>query len=475
NLFQISTDISVWPGQLQEKYGDFYEVYIGPLRLIWLCREDLISKMMSPSNNSNFHNRVSANHDGMKEIGLLDTGLSFNSNFKTWQYYRRFFGKTMSKASFLVQALDFTQEVLNGMENYWEELGEDITLEFSRWAKRYFVDTLFLIATGKPARSLASYYNELSIDKKVDVSENALKESEVLLQAIEDLSASGIHFMIFPKFIRDFPGIRLYTQRLKNSINWLRKKSLDIIKARREDIEKTPKDQELTPNILTMFLTINTSRDVTESIVDSLHDKPMSDEEIGSLFLEILLGGIHTSSNTICYLIYYISHYPKVKERLIEEIDRVLGKDLGYKITLEDIGKLEYCEAIIHECSRVVTLVPVLYKKNNEPDEIGRLMFPAETQFFIYCQGIHKHKSLWTNPEEFNPERFIENPESKKHIYTFGGGQRKCPGRNLAMLQLKLSLASLYRKYDIKLVDNNAPIKNLLFLIISFVISNKKL
>ncbi|CAG8718144.1 1614_t:CDS:2, partial [Acaulospora morrowiae] len=227
------------------------------------------------------------------------------------------------------------------------------------------------------------------------------------------------------------------------------------------EIERTPEDQELAHDILTMFLTINTPRDITEKIADSLHDRPMTNEEICENFIEIFTGGIDTSSNSICYIIYYLSHYPKVKEKLIEEIDRVIGKDQNRKISNEDIRKLEYCEAVIHECSRIFSTVPNVGKRNANPEEVGDMTFSENTLFFVYFQGIHKHKSLWSDPEEFDPERFMgkNKEESKKHLYTFGFGLRKCPGRNFGMLQLKLTLILLYRKYDVELVDMNAPIK----------------
>ncbi|CAG8763413.1 11834_t:CDS:2, partial [Acaulospora morrowiae] len=261
-------------------------------------------------------------------------------------------------------------------------------------------------------------------------------------------------------FIRDFPGVRWYVQKLKGHFFWLKDSIRNIVKERRKEIERTPEDQELTHDLLTMFLTINTPRDVTEKIADSLHDQPMSDEEISGNFLEAVSAGIDTSSNTLCFIVHFLSHYPNVRERLVEEIDRVFGKDPNHQITFEDIGKLKYCEASIRECLRVFSIIPVMFKKNTNPDIVGGLLYPADTQFYINLQGIHKQKSLWSNPEEFNPDRFMDknNPESKNSLYIFGGGMKKCPGRNLAMLELKTSLSLLYRKYDVELVDMNAPI-----------------
>ncbi|CAG8493247.1 3955_t:CDS:2 [Acaulospora colombiana] len=348
------------------------------------------------------------------------------------------------------------------MENCWEQLGEDTVLEFSEWMRRYFLDSTFLLSTSIQKHSITNYYNSLSIDKKnTTVIEGAFKETETFLKALEDVTMCLVYFMIVPKFVRNFPGIRWYSQRLKNQLNWMRNSVCNIAKARREEIEKTPEDQELTKDMLTMFLTINTSRDITERIADSLHDKPMTDDKTIINFVEIMAGGIGTSTQSICFLIHYLSNYPRVKEKLVEEFDRVLGKDPDYKITYEDMSKLEYCDAVINECARIFTIVPAIPRINSNPDELGGFKFPAKTQFILNIQGVHKHKSLWENPEEFIPERFMEKDDKsiKGFLYNFGGGLRKCPGRILAMMEIKFTLAMLYRKYDVELVNMNAPIK----------------
>ncbi|CAG8640892.1 16711_t:CDS:2, partial [Acaulospora colombiana] len=461
NLFQIYGDIGEWPSKFQEKYGDMYEIYSGPQRIVWLCSEGLINKIMKPKTHSNFHDLVKSDNEGLREIGVLESGVICNINYKNWEYYRRFYARTILRHSVLSTFVHSIMEVFNEMENYWEQLGDETVLEFSKWSKRYFMDSIFFVATGKPAYSMASYYNSLSTDKKISVSESNLKESDTFLEAIDAYSMSLIYFMLFPKFIRNFPGFSGYTRKLKSRVNWLRNNIYNIIKERREEIERTPEDQELANDILTMFLTINTSRDITEKIADSLHDKPMTDEEICGNFVETMTGGSDTASNSICFLIHSLSHHPEVKEKLIEEIDRVLGKDLNYKLTYENVAKLEYCEAVINECLRLFTIAPILPKKNTNPDEIGGVKFSADTQFIINVQGIHKHKFLWENPGEFIPERFMGEAgvKSKNSFYAFGGGLRKCAGRNFAMLELKITLAMLYGKYNVELVDRDAPIK----------------
>ncbi|CAG8596922.1 10204_t:CDS:2, partial [Acaulospora colombiana] len=223
-------------------------------------------------------------------------------------------------------------------------------------------------------------------------------------------------------------------------------KILKTVQARRAEIEATPEDQQLTPDILTMFLTVNTPRDITERIANDQNDKPMTDEEVVGNYFEVLSGGIDTGSNSICFLVYYLSHYPNAKKKLLKEFETVVGRNLNTKITLDILNKLEYTEAFIKEVSRFTPVVTLIKKQNREPVEIGGIKFPAKTIFYSSNILLHKHKSQWSNPEEFNPDRFLKpSPES--------------PGRNLAMIELKITLLLLYTKYDVELVDMNAPVK----------------
>src|SRR5436305_15258860 len=80
-----------------------------------------------------------------------------------------------------------------------------------------------------------------------------------------------------------------------------------------------------------------------------------------------------------------------------------------------------------------------------------------------------RRKDYWNEPEKIYPDRFYKTYESYKYLLEkqhfknsfimWGGGVRICPGRKLAMIELKCLLASIYRKYDIELIDTNAPVK----------------
>jgi cytochrome P450 len=106
---------------------------------------------------------------------------------------------------------------------------------------------------------------------------------------------------------------------------------------------------------------------------------------------------------------------------------------------------------------------------NIEKDNIGGYEWEAGTSFQMLYSAIVMHKDYWTEPEKFNPDRFYKVDESDKYILEkkkaknalpmFGGGFRMCPGRKLALIELKCLIFQFIENMicDIELVDKNAP------------------
>ncbi|CAG8538010.1 14029_t:CDS:2, partial [Acaulospora morrowiae] len=451
-------NIAIWPSELQSKYGDIFEVYVGSSRKVWLCNEELAEKILSPVIRNNFHNRVNQNSD-LREIGLVNTGLSFNIDYESWSYIRKFYSKAIFSPPFLKQALINTQNSFQKMENYWKTLGEDDVHDFAEWVQSYVRDTVGLITTSKSPNALACYHKKISPDS-IEVSDSILEESERLSKSTLRFMTAILWFRSIPKFLRDLPGINLFTKKLKEQVNLLRTNTINIVKTRREEIEGTPEDAPLTRDLLTMFLTVNTTRDITKGIADDINDRPMSDEEIAPVFMEIFVAALISTSDAMCHIFHMISKHPKVKQRLVKEFNDVFGEDPDSQITYEGINKLSYCDAVLKEAFRTSPFSQYFAKRNEKPDQIGGYMFPENTDFYLNLQAFHKSKSKWNDPGLFNPDRFMDetHPDYKNQIYVFGAGVRKCPGRILASLILKATIVMFYRKYDLEFVNKEDPL-----------------
>jgi cytochrome P450 len=161
------------------------------------------------------------------------------------------------------------------------------------------------------------------------------------------------------------------------------------------------------------------------------------------------------------FIIYYIAHNPDVKKKMLKEIDSIFQGDKMRPITKDDYYSLNYCEAIVKEVARIHPVIHSFSRYTDKPDVIAGYQWPADTFFLINIKSIHNNDEYWEEPNKFNPDRWLnENFEPKKNSFImFGGGLRLCPGRKLVMIELVCSMALLFRRYEINLIDTNSSVK----------------
>ncbi|CAG8480729.1 1106_t:CDS:2 [Dentiscutata heterogama] len=105
------------------------------------------------------------------------------------------------------------------------------------------------------------------------------------------------------------------------------------------------------------------------SVLSGVLLRPMTNEEISGIMLDSYLT-TDTVANTLCYALYYISHHPSVKKKLVEEIKTVFKDDLTRPITLDDLNKLRYCEAVIKESARIRPTFSMISRITSQPEEV---------------------------------------------------------------------------------------------------------
>ncbi|CAI2166114.1 17732_t:CDS:2 [Funneliformis geosporum] len=473
NRLQYKGNPATWASSLREKYGDFCEIYMGNERHLWLSRADLVEKIFSPSLNSNYLIKITP-REGLDEIDVTTKGFTFNRNLKSWMFNRRFFNQAISSSKFMKQNVIITQNLFKEMDDYWRDLriqtentsGKEFTLNLSEWMTRFVMDVIFVITTNKRAYTFANYFNQLSGTRTSQHSEIDMTESENLVNNIHSWLCALQFYMDTPTLWRKFiPRFKERAESLKGEVDRLNHTFMELISQRRKEIEMTPNDDQLSPDMLTMLLTVNTPRDITVNLADDQHTRPLTDEEIRGNIMEAIVAGVDTTANTFCFIVYHLGRYPDVRELMLQEFNSVFGDDLDRSIEHEDLNKLVYCDAIIKEVSRMMSIVPVIFRMSIKDDMIQRHCFPAETQINVNVPAIHMNPAHWKNPEKFDPSRFLNqgvsggNRIAKNSLLIFGGGPRMCPGKNLAMTELKTLMVLLYRKYDVELVDMDEPVK----------------
>ncbi|CAK9817139.1 Cytochrome P450 307a1 [Anthophora quadrimaculata] len=179
--------------------------------------------------------------------------------------------------------------------------------------------------------------------------------------------------------------------------------------------------------------------------------------------MEDIIGGHSAIGNLLVKVLGFLTTRPHIQKRAQEEIDAIglTGDFVG----LENRGSLPYIEAIILETIRIIAS-PIVPHVANQDSSIAGYRIKKDTFIFLNNYDLNMSTDLWTSPEEFNPDRFVQNGRLLKpeHFLPFGGGRRSCMGYKLVQYLSFAILATLLKNFTIKAIPNEdytIPIGNL--------------
>ncbi|KAM3206853.1 hypothetical protein ACQJBY_062178 [Aegilops geniculata] len=161
---------------------------------------------------------------------------------------------------------------------------------------------------------------------------------------------------------------------------------------------------------------------------------------------DLIAGGTESSAVTVEWAISELLKKPTLFAKATEELDRVVGRERW--VTEEDMWSLPYVEAIMKETMRLHVVAPMLVPRlSREDTSIDGYDILFGTQVLVSVWSIGRDPELWEAPEEFMPERFLDSRLDVKgqdyELLPFGSGRRMCPGYNLGLKVIQLSLANL--------------------------------
>ena len=179
---------------------------------------------------------------------------------------------------------------------------------------------------------------------------------------------------------------------------------------------------------------------------DDITSKQLRDD-----LMTMLIAGHETTAAVLTWTFHLIVDRPDVIARIRAEVDSVLGDRTP---TVEDMRSLQFTTRVINESMRLYPQPPVLIRRAIEDDVLGGYKVAAGSDIFISTWNLHHSPEYWTDPEEFNPDRFpvdkpIPNEVTEDFKYLpFGGGKRKCIGDQFAMFESVVALAMLVTRFD---------------------------
>ena len=182
----------------------------------------------------------------------------------------------------------------------------------------------------------------------------------------------------------------------------------------------------------------------------------LGDSQVVGNVLTMLLAGEDTTANTLAWMIHLLKLNPHCLARLQAEV-RSLAPD-PTQFTMELMDSLPYLDACASETMRLKPVAPFMPLMALRETQVGDVMVQRGDVVLGLLRVDSVSEPLFANPQAFMPERWLAeahtplSTEAKRAAMPFGSGPRMCPGRYLALLEMKMAMAMLLSSFDIDAV-----------------------
>ncbi|KAH7677215.1 coumaroylquinate(coumaroylshikimate) 3'-monooxygenase protein [Dioscorea alata] len=182
----------------------------------------------------------------------------------------------------------------------------------------------------------------------------------------------------------------------------------------------------------------------------------LSEDTIIGLLWDMITAGMDTTVITVEWAMAEIIKNPRVQDKAQEELDRVISSNRT--ITEADFLSLPYLNALVKEALRLHPPTPLMLPhKASASVKLGGYDVPKGSVVHVNVWAIGRDPSMWKNPLEFRPERFLEEDiDIKGHdfrVLPFGAGRRVCPGAQLGIYLVMAMLGHLLHHFKWRLPE----------------------
>ena len=221
----------------------------------------------------------------------------------------------------------------------------------------------------------------------------------------------------------------------------------DFIAQARARLAADPARRERPPNLLESML-----------VAADAGDSGLGDDDVAGNVLTMLLAGEDTTANTIAWMLYLMTRHPHTLERARREVDAALPPSAP--LSHEGLIALDWVEACAHETMRLKPVAPFIGLQLLSDTIVAGIEVPKGTVVWSVMRHDSLNPTHFPEPQAFKPERWLADggpaqaaASAKRVSMPFGAGPRVCPGRYMALLEIKLAVAMLLREFDIVALD----------------------
>jgi cytochrome P450 len=195
------------------------------------------------------------------------------------------------------------------------------------------------------------------------------------------------------------------------------------------------------------------SRDLLSQLLEARDDdgEPMDDRQVRDEAMTIFLAGHETTANALVWTWLLLSENPEAEARLHAELDAVLG---GRAPTFDDLERLPHALRVVQESMRLFPPAWIIGRRALVDTELAGHRVPAGSIVIVSPWLTQRDPRFFADPLRFDPDRWLPEAEAARPRYSyfpFGGGTRRCIGESFALMEARLVLATIARRWRLAL------------------------
>lgn len=365
---------------------------------------------------------------------LTEMGVSgvFNAEGEQWKKHRTLTAEALNVKN-VRSFFPTLQQMTERLQGRWAKLAAaNSSLDIQKEMIRYTVDITTNIAFG---------YDVNTLEKDGDIIQDHLDK---IFPMINSRITAPIPVWRYLKSKKD--------KELDEAIEAIETLVNDLIAKARERMAADPELKENPTNFLEALL------------VEQKKDPSFTDKEVFGNVFTILLAGEDTTSNSISWTLYYLAQHLEIYQRIREEANTVFPDTLCAN-SHEELAQLKYTEAACMEAIRMKPVSPNLYMQAKEDVIIQNLELKKGTTVMMQNKLGQTSEEHFSEADKFLPERWLTNgcrhhtAHSPNMIRAFGAGPRFCPGKNLAIQEMKMAISMICKNFDLSLAVKPEEVK----------------
>lgn len=285
---------------------------------------------------------------------------------------------------------------------------------------------------------------------------SSFKLGDPELQTIQKFNHGILESLGENTIVDVFPGLKIFPNKTLKKLKSCVKIRNDLLSQIYERYKES-NISDSTRNMLDIMLQAKMNSDNNNTALNQ-SSTLLSDEHILATIGDIFGAGVETTVTTVQWMIAYLLHNPQLMKRIQEEIDQNVGFNRTPNIS--DRHRLLLLEAAVREVLRIRPVAPLLIPHKAIVDSsIGDFAVDKGTNVIINLWALHHNEKEWVQPDQFKPERFLDQTQS--HLISpsvsympFGAGPRSCLGEMLARQEIFLTIAWILQRFDLDVPDD---------------------